>query len=110
MMKTGMPWSERVRSQLLEDLRGGTPTADGVAQALHISVRTLHRSLRSEETSFGALLNQLRQEQATKYLADPKISIAEVGFLLGFSELSSFYRAFKRWTGKTPADFRAGNG
>jgi AraC-like DNA-binding protein len=100
-------WSERVRTHLVQDLKGGVPTAEGIARMLHLSVRTLHRNLQQEDTTFRDLLSQLRQEQATKYLADPKISISEVGFLLGFSELSSFYRAFKSWTGTTPADFRS---
>lgn len=98
--------SERVRVQLLEELKGGTPTAESVAQALHVSVRTLHRNLRREGTTFRKLLNQLRHEQAVQYLQDSAISISEVGFLLGFSELSSFYRAFKSWTGTTPAEYR----
>ncbi len=99
--------SERVRSRLLDDLKDGVPLAKEVARALHMSLRTLHRGLQHEGTSFRELLRQLRQEHAAQLLANPRISIAEVGFLLGFSELSSFYRAFKRWTGKTPADFRA---
>ena len=99
--------SGRVRAQLLEALQSGVPTAEEIAHSLHMSVRTLHRSLQQEETTFRALLNQLRQEQATKYLTNTNISIAEVGFLLGFTELSSFYRAFKRWTGVTPAEYRA---
>lgn len=99
--------SGRVRAQLVDALQSGIPTAEEIARSLHMSVRTLHRSLQQEETTFRALLNQLRQEQAAKYLANTNISIAEVGFLLGFTELSSFYRAFKRWTGVTPAEFRA---
>lgn len=99
--------SERVRSELQETLTGGIPTAEEVAQSLHMSVRTLHRNLQQEGATFSELLNQLRQERATSYLADPDISISEVAFLLGFAELSSFYRAFKRWTNATPAEFRA---
>ena len=98
--------SERVRSKLFETLTGGIPTAEEVAQSLHTSVRTLHRNLRQEGTTFSGLLNQLRKDRATSYLANPAISISEVAFLLGFAELSSFYRAFKRWTGTTPAEFR----
>lgn len=99
--------SDRVRARLLEALGGETPTAEQAARDLNMSVRTLHRALRSEKTTFRVLVDQLRQERAVAFLANPRCSIAEVGFLLGFSELSSFYRAFKRWTGRTPADFRA---
>lgn len=97
----------RVRAQLLDALQSGIPAAEEVAQSLHMSARSLHRALQQEETTFRALSNQLRQEQAARYLTNTNIGIAEVGFLLGFSELSSFYRAFKRWTGVTPAEYRA---
>lgn len=99
--------SERVRAYLIEELRGGVPTAESAARHLHMSVRSLHRNLRQEGTTFRDVLSQLRQEQATRYLANPQVSISEVGFLLGFAELSSFYRAFKSWTGTTPAEYRA---
>lgn len=99
--------SERVRLQLIGELKGGAPTAEGVARSLQVSVRTLHRALQMEGTTFSELLDQLRQEQAAVYLSAPHISISEVAFLLGFSELSAFYRAFKRWTGTTPAEYRA---
>lgn len=99
--------SERVCRKLPEMLTGGIPGAEEMAQSLYMSVRTLHRNLRQEGVTFTALLNQLRREQATSYLANPGVSISEVAFLLGFSEISSFYRAFKRWTGTTPAEFRA---
>ncbi|MCB1035891.1 MAG: helix-turn-helix transcriptional regulator, partial [Acidobacteria bacterium] len=83
------------------------PTAAQVASALHMSVRSLHRGLKQEETSFRRLLEQLRRERAADLLAEGRCSLSEVAFLLGFSELSAFYRAFKRWTGMTPAEFRA---
>ena len=98
--------AERVRVWLSEELSGGTPSVSSAARALYISVRTLHRGLQSEGTCFRELLDQLRQERAAALLANQRCSVAEVGFLLGFAELSSFSRAFKRWTGKTPAEFR----
>jgi AraC-like DNA-binding protein len=96
-----------VRAWLVEALGSGTPTAAAAARALRLSARSLHRFLQAEGTSFRELLDQLRQERAAGLLANPRCSIGEVSFLLGFSELSSFYRAFRRWTGKTPAEFRA---
>ncbi len=78
-----------------------------LAARLKTSVRTLNRALAAEGLSYRKLVDQLRQELACRHLADDRVSIAEVAFLLGFSELSAFYRAFKRWTGYTPADFRA---
>ena len=73
-----------------------------------MSVRTLNRTLAGEGTNYRRLLDQLRHELASRHLANPQISIGEVAFLLGFSELSAFYRAFKRWSGRTPAEFRQG--
>ena len=72
------------------------------------SIRPRHpsRSLASEGTTYRALLDQLRHELAARHLANPRTSIAEVAFLLGFSDLSACHRAFKRWTGRTPAEFR----
>ncbi|MCG3156389.1 MAG: putative HTH-type transcriptional regulator [bacterium] len=99
--------AERVRVWLSEQLSGGTPSVASAARALHMSARTLHRGLQNEGTSFRELLDQLRHELAVALLADQRCSVAEAGFLLGFAELSSFSRAFKRWTGKAPAEFRA---
>lgn len=100
-------FSERVRSALRKELSGGAPTVAAIAKALHVSQRSLHRNLQSEGTSFRELLEQLRHERAAALLSNPSCSVAEVGFLLGFSELSSFSRAFKRWAGLSPIEFRA---
>ena len=98
--------ADRVRSVLADELRGGEPTAARLAARLKMSVRSLNRFLAAEGTSYRELLDALRRELAARHLAGEHVSIAEVGFLLGFSELSSFHRAFKRWTGRTPAEFR----
>ena len=66
----------------------------------------MRRELAAEGTSYRQLIDQLRHRLAVRYLADDRLSIAEAAFLLGFSELSAFHRAFKRWTGQTPAGFR----
>ena len=98
--------SDRTRSHIQTELKGGVPTAETVAKALCMSVRSLHRALKAEGTSFQTLLDQVRQEQALSLLANPRTSIAEIAFLLGYAEVSSFHRAFQRWTGKTPAEMR----
>ena len=98
--------ADRVRSALADELRGGEPTAARLAARLKMSVRTLNRLLAAEGTSYRELLDALRRELAARHLAGDHVSIAEVSFLLGFSELSSFHRAFKRWTSRTPAEFR----
>lgn len=77
------------------------------AKALHMSRHTLYRKLKKEDVSFQSLVENVRQKEAERYLLDNSVSISEVAFLLGFSELSAFSRAFKRWTGESPAKYRA---
>ena len=67
--------------------------------------RSLQRRLKEENTSFNAVREQVRRELTQRYLAD-NLSISEISFLLGFSEPSAFFRAFKRWTGMTPIEAR----
>jgi len=100
----------RVRAQINELLANGTPSVDAVCQRLHLSRRTLQRQLSSAGTSFAAELDQARHQLSLRYLADPRISLQETAFLLGFSEASAFHRAFVRWTGQTPRNFRAQTG
>jgi len=79
------------------------------AKALHMSRHTLYRKLKKEAVSFQSLVEEVRREEAEQHLKDNKVSISEVAFLLGFSELSAFSRAFKRWTGESPAQYRESN-
>ena len=106
-LSPGLRLSDRIRDLLSLQLRAGEPSAAGTAARARMSVRTLNRTLAAEGTTYRALLDQLRHERASRHLADPRTSIGEVAFLLGYSELSAFCRAFKRWTGQTPAEFRA---
>ena len=100
--------ADPARAALVDELgEGQPPTAGRLAQRLRMSERSLNRALAAEGTTYRELLAQLRQEVAARHLAQNRLGIAEVAFLLGFSELSAFYRAFKRWTGRTPAEFRA---
>lgn len=77
-----------------------------VARALGVSERTLRRRLLNAGVSFSGLLNDVRSQRAKLYLADPRLAITEIAFLLGFSEVASFTRAFKRWYGVTPGQYR----
>ncbi|HVV88176.1 MAG TPA: AraC family transcriptional regulator [Kofleriaceae bacterium] len=95
-----------VRSAMVDALPHGEPAIAAIARKLHMSPRSLQRRLRDEGTSFAASLSAVRHELALRYLHDRRIAIAEVGFLLGFVDVSSFYRAFRRWTGLTPAEHR----
>jgi AraC-like DNA-binding protein len=100
-------FADRARATLSEELQAGKVTAQSLAARLTVSVRTLHRSLAAEGTSYRQLLDQLRLDIAARQLMDDRMSVAEVAFLVGFSEISAFHRAFKRWTGRTPVTFRA---
>ena len=99
-------FADRARGALSDKLQVGNLTARSVAAHLNVSVRTLHRALAAEGTSYRRLLDQLRLDIAERHLRDDRISVAEVAFLVGFSEISAFHRAFKRWTGRTPVTFR----
>ena len=81
-------------------------SAVDVARALRVSVRTLQRKLVETGTTFREVSDTVRGRLAEGYLNDPKVSIAEVAFLLGFSDQSSFNRAFRRWTGDSPGRWR----
>jgi AraC-like DNA-binding protein len=78
-----------------------------VAAELAVSSRTLHRQLKTEGTGFQEILNSTREQLARHYLADPALSAADIAFLLGYEETSSFYRAFQSWTGETPDETRS---
>lgn len=101
------PTSERVRAILLECLPVGRTTVAEVANELPVSSRTLHRQLKAERASFQQILDSTREELARHYLRDPDLSAAEISFLLGYGETSSFYRAFRNWTGGTPEHARS---
>ena len=98
--------SGRVRAWLVESHGAGTPTTTRVAKAMEMSARTMHRKLADEGTTFRVVLDQFRHETAVTLLDTRRHTIAEVAFLLGYSELSAFYRAFRRWTGRSPARLR----
>jgi AraC-like DNA-binding protein len=95
-----------VRRILSEALRGGDPGVEAVARRLGMSARTLQRKLREEGTSHQELLEEMRRDLSERYLRELRMAICEVAYLLGFSEPSAFHRAFRRWTGTTPARFR----
>ncbi len=98
--------AESVRAALPRELHGGDVTAAAMARRLGMSARTLHRSLAGEGASFHEIVDRHRHEEAVRALSDARLAIADIAFDLGFAELSSFYRAFKRWTGTTPAEYR----
>jgi AraC-like DNA-binding protein len=106
VLNTKLTLADRVRRILWSELSAGVPDAGFVASSLGVSVRTLQRQLRAEQTSFATVLNQLRQEMAKPLLRDGGFSVAEVGFLLGYEDPGAFRRAFRRWHGLSPRAFR----
>jgi len=96
----------RVKELAIQHLPSGGISEEDAAAALKLSTRTLQRRLHENGQSFGQLTESVRQELAMKYIQDPAISLGEISYLLGFSEPSSFSRAFRRWTGKTPRHMR----
>ncbi len=95
----------QVKRVLHEALRTDDAHVDLVAKRLGLTGRSLQRRLKDEGTSFQDLREDVRRELAQRYL-DGGLAIAEISFLLGFSEPSAFFRAFKRWTGETPLSHR----
>ena len=98
--------ASRVRHAIESELRGGNPRLESIARQLAMSPRTLQRRLRDEGIAFDELLDDLRFRTAKAYLAQKDIAGAEVAYLLGFAEPSSFNHAFKRWSGQTPTEYR----
>lgn len=97
---------ERVRKILKDELNGGDASLESVARQLGLSERSLQRKLRAAGASHHELVDQMRLDLAMKYLRQPEMAVCEVAYLLGFSESSAFHRAFKRWTGLAPNEFR----
>ncbi|HVW28790.1 MAG TPA: AraC family transcriptional regulator [Polyangiaceae bacterium] len=98
--------SRRVREVLAGELHGGNPMLENVAAQLGIHPKALMRRLKQEGTSHSDLLDSLRREYAERYLGVPRMNVAEAAFMLGFSDASAFNKAFRRWFGVTPLEFR----
>ncbi|MFJ3485616.1 AraC family transcriptional regulator [Pseudomonas sp. NPDC090202] len=105
-----LTWERKVRGAIESQLPEGEPSAERIAQNLHLSLRSLQRHLADEGCSYDLLLNQCRQNLALQHMRDPACSLSEISYLLGFADTSSFSRAFKRWTGMTPSQYRDGLG
>jgi len=100
----------RIEAFVLPILHKGEVSVEMVAAEMGMSRQTLYRRLKEEGVTFAGLLDDLRCRMASDYLAARKVSVNETAYLVGFSEASSFVRAFRRWTGQSPAEFRASHG
>lgn len=96
-----------LRQRIRDRLRDGPPTLEEAARALAMSPRTLQRRLAEDEgTSWNVLVDEVRKELAVRWVEEGARPLGEIAFLLGYSELSAFLRALKRWTGRSASELR----
>lgn len=103
------PWSKKVLQIIQQELVTGEPSLNTVSQTLGISSKTLSRKLKDEGAKYRDLLEQKRKELSVLYLRESDLALTEVAYRLGFSDVSNFNRAFKRWFGETPTEHRTGS-
>jgi len=97
---------ERVRVAIQQKLTGQRPTIEDIADALHVSPRTLQRRLQDEGSSFQRVLEEARHQLARHYLNNSVLELNEAAYLLGYEDGNSFVRAFRTWEGVPPARWR----
>ncbi len=97
---------ERVRMAIQQKLTGRRPTVEDIADALHISSRTIQRRLQDEGSSFQRVLEEARRQLARQYLNNSVLELNEAAYLLGYNDANSFVRAFRTWEGVPPARWR----
>jgi AraC-like DNA-binding protein len=98
--------SDRVRGLIVAQLSHGDVGMGAIARKLAMSVPTLRRRLEAEGITYSEIVDKSREALARRYLREHGRSITDVVFLLGFSDVPSFHKAFRRWTGMTPAEYR----
>jgi len=97
---------ERITQLLGPLLNGREPDLEEIATRLQLPTWTLRRKLTEEGTQFRAILNDTRRDLAMTYIRDTELAFGEIAYLLGFASAEAFQRAFKRWNGQTPGEFR----
>jgi AraC-like DNA-binding protein len=100
------PWRLRVENAIAPLLPHGRPPMAQIATQLGLSQRSLGRRLASEQTTFEQVLDDMRVQLSKRYLRERTLPISGIAWLLGYSDVSSFDHAFKRWTGKSPKETR----
>ncbi len=101
------PTVDALEQKLLPLLHTGAINADSIAKQMNISRQTLFRQLKAEETTFSEVVTDLKIRIARHHLRSGTKGLKEIAFIIGFSEASAFSRAFKRWTGRSPRQYRA---
>ena len=97
----------RLRASLLERMTLGEFSEEDLASDLHMSRRSLQRRLAEADESYQSLVDDTRRDMALRYIEDPAKSATDITFLVGYSQQSAFTRAFRRWTGMSPSEYRA---
>jgi len=97
----------RFRSSLLDRMTSGEFSEEDLARDLHMSRRSLQRRLAEADASYQSLVDDTRRDMALRYIQDPAKSATDITFLLGYSQQSAFTRAFRRWTGMSPSEYRS---
>src|SRR5262249_7457170 len=107
---TGMPRGDEMLAPaprlVGESMSNGEPKLAAMGKRLAMGPRTLQRRLKDNGVEFKSLVDDTRRQLALGYLRDPAHTLAEIAYLLGYSEVSAFNRAFRRWTGSTPSEYR----
>src|ERR1700692_4014281 len=106
--KNGSSLSARIRRRLRQLLPGEVPDFDTLAGELNMTTATMRRRLHEEGASYQGIKDQLRRDLAISYLSHSDRSVMDIALELGFSERSAFHRAFRKWTGASPGEFRRG--
>lgn len=88
--------------------QSGFPSLTVMARLLHVTPRTLHRRLLQEQTSYKDIIEDVRHTLAVEYLKSSHLSVQEISYLLGYSDMANFRRTFKRWENVAPSLFRSG--
>ncbi len=99
----------QIRKLMIEAMTEGDLSLDVIAAQVALTPRTLQRRLSEQDESFKGLLDKVRKELALTYINQPFIDLAELAYLLGFSDQTAFQRAFKKWTGSSPGKYRKEN-
>lgn len=103
-------YTARIRALIGRDFNHSLPDFERIAEQLNLSPQTLRRRLRAENTSYQQIKDLLRRDLAIYHLSRNELSINEIALRVGFTEPSTFHRAFKKWTGMTPGAYRSGEG
>jgi AraC-like DNA-binding protein len=104
--KNGSSLYARIRRRLRQQLPGNVPEFDRIAAELNMTPATLRRRLHEEGATYQGIKDQLRRDLAISYLSHSDRSVMDIALELGFSERSAFHRAFRKWTGASPGEFR----